>query len=178
MILILTLRRKEAYDIIRENLLILTSPPPSVFGSSEYSLCFIMNQIISYMIVIKIPSTSSLNLYFVIRSVLNIIKSALTQIVRLKKSGLRYITRIVMLVYNQSKYQVSINHGTELYPALYANVLATTSILASIFFSCFSTASILACISGGKSHLVSFSYLCSSASFIRSSARDLAYYWS
>lgn len=159
-----------------ENLRTRTSPLPSALGSVVYSACFIQNQKKSQMRVINIPRTSNLNLFLVIRSVLNIMYKAVTQIVRLKKSGLINITRIVRPVYIQRSHHVSINHGTLLYPALLANVFATSSILASSTFSYFSTASNLAAIYGGKSQLVKVSDLCSSASFILSSARDFAFY--
>ena len=68
--------------------------------------------------VMKIPSTSNLNLCLVILSVLNIMYNAVVQIVRLKKSGLKNMTKIVNAVYSHSKYHVSMNQGTLLYPAL------------------------------------------------------------
>jgi hypothetical protein len=88
----------EAYAIISENFLTLTSPLPSALGSSEYSECFIKNQIRSNIKVMKMPRTSILNLNLVIKSVLNIIYKATVQIVKLKKSGLINMTKIVRIV--------------------------------------------------------------------------------
>lgn len=89
----LTLKKNERYETERENVRIDFSTPPSARSSVDCS--YMKNQRRSYMSEIKMPTTSTLKVHFLIRSVLLSMYIAAVHTVKFTKSVRKKSTKHV-----------------------------------------------------------------------------------